>query len=394
VERFDAIVVGAGPAGSTTAYRLASAGAKVLLLDKARFPRDKPCGGGLTIRAVRQLPVSPDPVVEHVVDRMAFRLRYGTRFERRGRAPLILMTQRRRLDHYLVEQAAAAGAEFRDGAKVGAVQAGADAARVVVDGSAVEAEVVVGADGVNGTTRKALGLGGEYVLGVAFEGNVEKQLVGNRFDGVAEFELGTIPGGYGWIFPKGDHVNVGVGGWESQGPSLREHLRVLCRAHGIADEDVESLRGHRLPLRRAGAVAARGRALLVGDAAGLVDPLSGDGMFEAFASGRLAAETIGDLLAGRVASLDGYNGKLSRALGLGAAASWGAKIAFDRYPRLTFTLGRIPIAWGAVERMLNGDIRHPGDERGSARLALKLIEGLAKAAGDPGAGYRAESSTA
>jgi geranylgeranyl reductase family protein len=394
VERFDAIVIGAGPAGSTTAYRLARAGARVLVLDRARFPRDKPCGGGLTIRAVRQLPVPPDPVVEHVVDRMGFRLRYASRFERRSREPLILMTQRRRLDHYLVEQAAAAGARFRDGVKVAAVRVDGDGASLTVDGEPVEAGVLVGADGANGTTRKALGLGGEYVLGVAFEGNVDKTLVGGRFDGLAEFELGTIPGGYGWIFPKGDHVNVGVGGWESEGPSLRGHLRVLCRAHGIADGAVHALRGHRLPLRRAGSVAARGRALLVGDAAGLVDPLSGDGMYEAFVSSRLAAETIGELLAGRAESLDNYTEKLAAALGLGAAASWGAKIAFDRYPRATFALGRIPIAWGAVERMLRGDIGHPGDERGPARLPLKVIERLARSAGDPGRAYRTEASAA
>jgi len=394
MERFDVVVVGAGPAGSTTAHRLASAGKHVLLLDKARFPRDKPCGGGLTIRAVRQIPVSPDPVVEHVVDRMAFRLRYATRFERKGREPLVLMTQRRRLDHYLVERAAEAGAEFRDGVKVADVIVDEEGARVTVDGAPVEAAVLVGADGVNGTTRKALDLGGEFVMGVAFEGNVPKELVGDRFDGIAEFELGTIPGGYAWIFPKGDHVNVGVGGWERVGPTLRGHLRVLCRAHGIDDGSVSDLRGHRLPLRRSGSVAARGRALLVGDAAGLVDPLSGDGMYEAFASSRLAAETIVDLLEGRVVNLESYTQKLAEALGLGVAASWGAKMAFERYPRLTFTVGRAPVAWGAVERMLSGDLEHPGAERGPARFALKMIEGLARSAGDPGAGYRAEARTA
>src|SRR5690242_6353528 len=97
METFDAAVVGAGPAGSTTAYRLARAGARVLLVDRARFPRDKPCGGGLTIRAVRELPVDVEPVVEQVIDRMAVRLNYGSHFQRGGRRPLVLMTQRRRL---------------------------------------------------------------------------------------------------------------------------------------------------------------------------------------------------------------------------------------------------------------------------------------------------------
>src|SRR5687767_10139281 len=118
MERFDALIVGAGPAGSTAAYRLSRDGASVLLADRARFPRDKPCGGGLTYRAVRELPVAIDPVVEDSVDRFELGFRYRRRFERAGREPLCLMTQRRRLDAHLAEQAAAVGAAFRDGTKV------------------------------------------------------------------------------------------------------------------------------------------------------------------------------------------------------------------------------------------------------------------------------------
>ena len=112
---FDAVIVGAGPAGSTVSYRLAAAGASVLLLDKASFPRDKPCGGGLTLRAVRQLPFSVDPVVEDIVHRFELRLNYRRSFERGSSKPLCLMTQRRRLDEFLARKAAEAGAEFRDG---------------------------------------------------------------------------------------------------------------------------------------------------------------------------------------------------------------------------------------------------------------------------------------
>src|SRR5436853_2011982 len=105
---FDVAVVGAGPAGSTAAHRLASAGAGVLLVDRARFPRDKPCGGGVTLRAARLLPFSLEPVVEDRIDRIECRLGYGQRFVRRVGEPVALMTQRRRLDHFLLEQAAAA----------------------------------------------------------------------------------------------------------------------------------------------------------------------------------------------------------------------------------------------------------------------------------------------
>jgi geranylgeranyl reductase family protein len=378
VERYDVAVIGAGPAGSVTAIHLARGGARVLLVDKARFPRDKPCGGGLTMRAVRQLPVDPAPVVEHEVDRMAFRVGWRSHFERKGRrGPFVLMTQRRRLDQYLAEQAVEAGADFRDGVKV---SVGADPDRglsLTTDGAAVQADVIVGADGANGTTARALGLGGPVTHGVAFEGNAAFD---ERYRGLAVIELGTIPGGYGWVFPKGDHVNVGVGGWEAEGPRLRGHLAELCRRHGIDGAALESVRGHRLPLRRSGFVAARGRAIVVGDAAGLVDPLTGDGMYEAFVSARLASAEVLDVLAGRAETVDGYNARLSAALGALAHASWGAKIALDRYPRATFTLARAPLVWPVVERLVRGDISAPSEARGLARPPLKAIAALARLA--------------
>src|SRR5262249_34563831 len=153
----------------TAAVRLARAGARVLLVDKARFPRDKPCGGGLTTRAVRELPVDPAPVVEHVVERMEFRFRYGPTFERGSGRLLIVMPHRRRLDHFLAEQAAAAGADFRDGVKVDGVEAGDDGVRVRLDDQPAEGSVLIGADGANGSTARSLGLGGGYAYGVAFE---------------------------------------------------------------------------------------------------------------------------------------------------------------------------------------------------------------------------------
>jgi geranylgeranyl reductase family protein len=383
VERFDGIVVGAGPAGSTTAYRLASAGARVLLLDRARFPRDKPCGGGLTLRAVRQMAVDPAPVVEDRVDRMQLSLRYGRSFERHSDEPLILMTQRRRLDHFLAEQAAGAGADFRDGTKVTAIVQDDDGVTVTAGTMRAHAPVVIGADGANGIVARALGLDTGYTHGVSFEGNVRYGDVdAAAFRGKAVIELGSVPGGYGWVFPKGDHANFGVGGWESEGPRLRAHLDRLCVAHGVDPETVEELRGYRLPLRPADAQSSRGRVLLVGDAAGLVDPLSGDGMYECFISARLAADAV---LSGDLAS---YATALARSLNAMTSASWGAKLALERFPRTTFGIARLPLAWRVVEKLLSGELEHPGRARGLARAPMRFLDGLARAAGDPGRGYR------
>src|SRR5438445_8325844 len=244
---FDVAIVGAGPAGSVTAYRLATAGASVLLLDKATFPRDKPCGGGVTGRAERLLPFSIEPVVEDVVDRLECGLRYRHRFTRKARAPLAYMTQRKRLDHFLLRKAAEAGAEVREGETADARQ--------------LDARIVIGADGCNGSSAKQLEPADGLVHGVALEANYPHE---SRYAGAMVLEIAVIRGGYGWIFPKGDHVNIGVGGNGEEGPRLRTELRRMCEAYGIDPDAAQDTRGYRLPMRLSRTRLARGCTAVIG----------------------------------------------------------------------------------------------------------------------------------
>jgi geranylgeranyl reductase family protein len=384
VQRWDAIVVGAGPAGSTAAYHLSRAGADVLLLDRARFPRDKPCGGGVTERAARLLPFAIDPVVEDVATQVDLRLRYGRTITRGEGAPLVYLTQRRRLDHFLAQRAVEAGADFHDGVRVTRVEESA----VCAGAERYEAAVVIGADGANGVSARALALGGNQHVGVALEANAPYAKVGESYRGKLVLEFGVVPGGYAWVFPKGDHANFGVGGWGGEGPRLREHLRHLCAAHDVSFDDLKGIRGYRLPLRSPRSTLARGRALLVGDAGGLIDPVSGDGMFEGFLSSRYASEAVLDLLAGRASSLEPYGPRLASRLATHLWASWGVKVALDRFPRATFTLASAPVVWGAVERIVRGDVADVSGIRGLARPPLKAVKLLVRAAGDPGKAFR------
>lgn len=375
--RCDVIVVGGGPAGSTAAHRLASAGASVILLDRARFPRDKPCGGGLTLRGVRQLPFSVDPVVEDVVHRIVLRLRFGPPAEVVSPEPVILMTQRRRLDAYLVERAGGAGADIRQGVRVRTASQDAAGVEVVCDGGErVRGRFLVGADGATGVARQAVGAPVEHNQAVALEGNVPyAEYDPTPYRGRALLEVGVIPGGYGWVFPKADHANIGVGGWLSEGPRLREHLARLCRVHGVAPERLRDIRGWRLPVRRAGTPLARGRALLVGDAAGLVDPLSGDGMFEAFTSSRLASEAVMDALSGRTSTLEPYSAALDAVLVPHITASWATKLIVERSPRILMGMARLPVAGEVMRRRLGYPRDHvasPATVRATRRASAIL----------------------
>ena len=139
----------------------------------------------------------------------------------------------------------------------------------------------------------------------------------------------------------------------SEGPRLRAELRRLCEAYGIDPDAATDTRGYRLPMRRPGTTLARGTTAVIGDAAGLVDPFSGDGMYEAFLSAKLVAEAALDVLAGRAETLEPYaRGGRARGSRRSRAPAGARSVAFERFPRTTFALARLPITFRALEKLL------------------------------------------
>lgn len=358
----EVIVVGAGPGGSTAARGIAAGGASVLLLDRAKFPRDKPCGGGVTVRGANILPFSIDPVVEDIVTAARMRLRERREVTRDAKAPLTYMTQRRRLDAFLVEKAQAAGVEFRDGQTVTDVTRHADGTfEVRTKDGTHQARVVIGADGANGVVGNRLGYEAAGESAVALEGNIAfPGGVPAEFRGKVTLNFGHVPGGYGWVFPKGDHINVGVGGWkEAAGPILRPALRRLCRTYGLDFDTVTNLRGHHLPMQRRGMVIAAAGSAVVGDAAGLVDPLSGEGITAALLSGTAVAPAVRDYLDGRVPTLAGYQATLAREYLPEFEASRALMEIFNVNPApFVWMLQHLGPFWDGAVRMIRGEVTY------------------------------------
>ncbi len=376
---YDTIVVGAGPAGSTTARLLAQRGASVLLLDRARFPRDKPCGGGVTVQAANELDIDLSPVVERTIDQAYICYNGDQPFLRTSPGALTYMTQRCRLDAYLVEQAVAAGVDFRDGVRVQQMQLEEDGVAVESDGETYRARTLVGADGVNGPVARSLGLAPTGEALVALEANAPTP-DGHAVDWTRSIalDLGQPSGGYGWLFPKGDHVNVGVIGWHRTGPMLRASLTSLCQRLDIDVQELYGMRGYRLPMHTAGAPIVRGAALLVGDAAGLVDPLSGEGIYGAFLSGRLAAEQLALYLEGHASDLDGYDKAIDLEIMSGITFSRTLHTIFHMSPGPWVDLmRRSDWFWRNFCRLVRGETTYTEYRRNAGPLHL-VMSGAAK----------------
>ncbi|HEY8768756.1 MAG TPA: geranylgeranyl reductase family protein [Dehalococcoidia bacterium] len=381
MKRYDVIVAGAGPAGSMAARQLAGRGARVLLLDKQKFPRDKPCGGGVTLRAASVQDVDLAPVVEQTIYGARFSLRLGPAFDRRFERPLTYMTQRCRLDSHLAERAAESGADLHDGEALREIDL-EPGLTVRTDRDTYSARVLIGADGANGVTGRSLGLRPAFEEAVALEGNVRfADGVPEEWRDVVALDLGGLAGGYGWVFPKLDHLNVGVGAWKYAGFTLRSKLAQLAGRYGFEASTLENLRGHHLPVRVPGTPLARGPAALAGDAAGLVDPLSGEGIHMAFASGKLAAEQALRVLSGEAADMAAYESLVETQLQPELTVSRRLQELFNFAPPPYMALmRRSGKFWYFFCALIRGDLTYLDFVRiiGPLRLAVDFFAGVAE----------------
>ncbi len=423
---YDILIAGAGPAGCAAAYDLARAGKRVLLLDKRSFPRHKACACGLTRKTLAALRYSVDPVVERVYREIVLQignepgeppLADKSREVRvKTRNPICAMAVRETFDAFCLQQTLAQGAKLL---KIDGILALRELpTHIELDIALTEngeqrtqtltAPVLIGADGSNGQTRRLSALPGNrgealspspqepdwYARGFALEAMVPytalpaKLPAGDAADDLV-FDFSPIAGGYGWLFPKGDHVNVGIGhfvpnsnGKDRPGGKVaekvtrtllsqyaRQKLGIdLAAIHAFVTGQHLGLGGH--------AYVPRGRVLLAGDAAGLVDPLTGEGIHSALVSGQAAAAAIletfaslsaiaeGDLLHPTAAAYARHLAPLQETL----AFSHRAARSFYATPERGFKVMRTPILRNLVLKTYADGLPH-----------TKLLGRLAKA---------------
>lgn len=293
--KYDVVVVGGGPAGALAAYELAKKSLKVALLEKEALPRYKACGGVVAPHVDKLIDFSIEPAIERRVTKMRVTVNLASPFVSEAPRPFAYMVMRDTFDNHLLEVAQKAGATLYQQSPLASLEKTLSGYTVKTPKLKLEAKYLVGADGANSFTRKLVGAPRHKRLSVALEWEIKSSP--DRLEewrDTLALDFGHLASGYAWVFPKAENFSIGVVGPKS----IAQQLAAYCTATlnyyqpAIGNTKPYITAGHYLPTRVPNEQIVHGRTLLVGDAAGLIEPMVGEGIYYAMQSGQLAAETI------------------------------------------------------------------------------------------------------
>jgi len=308
--KYEVVVVGAGPAGSTAAKFLSEKGVKVLLIDKYKFPRDKPCGGGIPVKVLKRFKyIQEDWIESYSYAAYGYSSSLKYKLELCRDEPLIAMILRKKFDYELVKLAINCGTTFMDGISAKDIKILDDKAKILLEnGTNIESEIVIGADGVWSIIAKKSGLrqNTKNICMCLFEEypmsskTLDQYLDEKRYCYIHINVNKTA--GYGWVFPKKEHVNIGITEFkQALDPSkaktnlkdtYESYIKILKKNKVVPENlKIGRIRGAELPTCPFEKTYSD-RVILCGDAAGFANPISGEGIYYAMSSGKIAAEVI------------------------------------------------------------------------------------------------------
>jgi geranylgeranyl reductase family protein len=359
---WDVAVVGGGPAGLAAAQAAATAGARTIVLERSQHPRYKTCGGGLIGTSLALAAPRITVPVRDTIDAVTFSDNGRRAFTRHARdRPLLTMVRREDFDLAWYDAAVAAGAKIRQNAQARVItQHDRYAAVTLADGTMITASVVIGADGSAGIASRSIDVTLEQQdLGL------EVELAATDADraawrGRVLLDWGPVPGSYGWVFPKNDQLTVGVIMVKGRGPDTKRYLARFLARLGFADRPIRHDSGHLTRCRQADAPLRHGRVLVVGDAAGLLEPWTREGISYALRSGSWAGE------AAARGDLDRYPRMVHEHLVPEMAAGRRLLQVHARHPHLVHATMASPLGWRAFTAFCRGElsmadvVRRPG----------------------------------
>ncbi|MER7003537.1 geranylgeranyl reductase family protein [Dactylosporangium sp. NPDC000555] len=367
---WDVAIIGGGPAGLSAAYESARRGARTLVLEKAVHPRYKTCGGGLigfTVAAVADRITVP---ADDRVERAEFTLDGRAAFARTARrGPLLVMVRRPGFDDALRLAAEKAGATVRQATAVRALEQSADGVRIrLAGGEEVSAGVAIGADGSSGITARHVGVEyGQVDLGLEVELPIDRPLQ-EHWRGRLLIDWGPLPGSYAWVFPKGDLLTVGVIAGRGEGERTKAYLRAFVDRLGLSGIEPVHDSGHLTRCRTESSPLRKGGVIVAGDAAGLLEPWTREGISFAVRSGALAGAAAAD------GDLPRYEREVEATLAPPMRAGRRLLATFARRPGLFHAVLRTPLGWRMFERFCRGETSFERTlERFPVRTALHLL---------------------
>lgn len=292
---YDVVIVGSGPSGGIAGFELAKKGFRVAILDKETLPRYKTCGGGLVFRGRNLLPFDFSEAIDrefYTIDTYFQKKKVKMTTERDQ--PIISMVMRDSFDHLIVQKAVEEGATLLDNHTVKDIQLG-DVIAIETNQGSIHAKFIIAADGALSATAKKVGWEETRSIIPALECEVTVSDADfERLSKNVRFDIDAIPSGYGWCFPKKNHLSIGVCvlSKTKENLNLKAFYQTYLKTLGIEQIIAEEAHGFVIPVSPRTDTFVKNNVFLVGDTAGFADPIVAEGLSNALISGMLCAEAL------------------------------------------------------------------------------------------------------